>query len=386
MPLETKSYSTILADFGNAVQSAATKYLNKVLDFSIGSIVRAMGSASAGVTLWIQGLIVTLLSSIRLATSSGTDVDTFIADFGLTRLAAAASSGFVTFFRYNSAYQASIPVGQIVSSAGNLQFAVVADTTNSYFDLASQTFIIPAGISSINVKVICQTAGIIGNVAINQINIINTPIPFVDTVTNANAFVNGADPETDSQVKTRFVLYINSLSKATLSAVKDAIMNVREGIEYAVVENKDYDTNSLLYGYFYNVIDDGTGHPTTDLLQSVYNAVDAVRPISVRFGVYPADPIVVNVTATLLIDNMTYSDDAVTSAVNSTVSNYIESVGIGNVIYYTKLESIIYSALPDGIYNVSSVLLNGGTVDITSDSKHSFIVGTISLTVVHYYS
>lgn len=386
MPLETKSYNTILSDFGNAVQAAATKYLNKVLDFSIGSIIRAMGSASAGVTLWLQGLIVTLLSTIRLATCSGNDVDTFIADFGLVRLPAVASSGFVTFFRFDASRQAVIPVGQLVSSAGNLQFMVTADTSNSYFDSTSQTFIIPAGVSSVNVEVVCQTIGAVGDVAINQIIIINTPIPFVDTVTNANAFVNGADPETDAQVKVRFVLYINSLSKATLSAVEDAIVNVREGIEYAVVENKDYDTNSLLYGYFYVVIDDGTGHPTTDLLQSVYNAVDAVRPLSVRFGVYPADAITVNVTATVLVDNITYSDVAVQSAINSGISNYVDSVGIGNVIYYTKLESIIYESLPNGIFNVSNVLLNGSTSDIISDSKHSFVVGTISIVVDHYYN
>jgi hypothetical protein len=42
-----------------------------VLDFTVGSIFRAMAEANAAVGLWIQWLILIVLRQTRLATSQG---------------------------------------------------------------------------------------------------------------------------------------------------------------------------------------------------------------------------------------------------------------------------------------------------------------------------
>ena len=46
---------------------------------------------------------------------------------------------------------------------------------------------------------------------------------------------------------------------------------------YTLVENQTY-AGATQYGYFYVVVDDGTGSPSSTLLSSVANAIDAVRP------------------------------------------------------------------------------------------------------------
>ena len=85
--LETKDFDTLVEEQAAIVQGSSSRAL---LDFSIGSILRAIVEAYAAVAMWLQGLILSVLSLTRAATSSGSDLDSWMADFGLTRLAAAS--------------------------------------------------------------------------------------------------------------------------------------------------------------------------------------------------------------------------------------------------------------------------------------------------------
>ena len=92
--LSTLDWLPIVRNTVTAVQSLATALIN----LTIGSVLRAIIEANAAVILWLQGLITYVLTLTRLATSSGSDVDTFIADFGFFRLPASDASGINTFF------------------------------------------------------------------------------------------------------------------------------------------------------------------------------------------------------------------------------------------------------------------------------------------------
>jgi hypothetical protein len=82
MQLSMQNFSTLIEGMAASVQGAA----KSLLDLTVGSVLRAILEANASVALWIQWLIVQVLAATRLATSSGTDCDSFCADFGFSRL------------------------------------------------------------------------------------------------------------------------------------------------------------------------------------------------------------------------------------------------------------------------------------------------------------
>jgi hypothetical protein len=103
MALNQQSFTTIVQQQVAAIQSAVTAAATGIatfLSFVIGSIELARVEATAAVAMWLQSLVMQLLLVTRLSTSTGTDVDTFIADFGCPpREQAVGSIGQVLFSR-----------------------------------------------------------------------------------------------------------------------------------------------------------------------------------------------------------------------------------------------------------------------------------------------
>src|SRR5581483_4813990 len=208
--LTTKTFSTLVSDFVAAVQASSSQ----LVDFAIGSILRAIAEAASSVVVWLESLILLLLQTTRAATSVGSDLDSWVADYGLTRLPAQGATGAVTFSRFTPTLQALIPVGTVVQSAdGTQQYAVVADTTNPAFDPVQNGYVVAAMTSSVTVAVQAVNTGAATNAAVNTITVITQAIPYVDTVTNAPAFTNGADAESDPALRARLIGYIPNLSR-----------------------------------------------------------------------------------------------------------------------------------------------------------------------------
>ncbi len=214
--LNTQDFPTLVENMAAAAQGAA----QQVLDFTIGSILRAVVESVAGVALFLQSLVLQVLTLTRASTSQGPDLDSWMADYGLTRLPAVAASGTVTFSRFTPTLQAVVPVGaQVITADGSETFAVTLDATNAAYSAALGGYVLAPGVASVNVTVAANSPGSAGNVVSGAISFIGTAIPGVDTVTNAAAFTNGLDAESDAALRLRFVAYIASLSKATKGAV-----------------------------------------------------------------------------------------------------------------------------------------------------------------------
>ena len=105
--LTTKTFAQLVSDQVTAIQGAA----RTLIDFTIGSILRSIVESNSAVALWVQGLILQLLATTRAATSAGTDLDSWAADFNFYRLVAVAASGQVVFSRFTATQAAFIPVG-----------------------------------------------------------------------------------------------------------------------------------------------------------------------------------------------------------------------------------------------------------------------------------
>ncbi len=236
--LPTQSFTTIVTNMIAGIQGRSSKLVN----FAIGSTLRAIAEGFAGLYLWFQSMVLLVLQASRLSTSRGVDVDTFTADFmepiGISngvpspRIGAQAASGQVTFARYTAAPTTCfIPAAAAVSGAGVITnagvnnaatvqtndgqstFVVVADPTFATYSPALGGYVLPSSISSIIVPVLARTPGAAGNAVAGSVTVITSPITGIDTVANVAAFINGVDQERDSALKTRFAAYILGLSR-----------------------------------------------------------------------------------------------------------------------------------------------------------------------------
>jgi uncharacterized phage protein gp47/JayE len=373
MQLSLQTFTSLVQNMAAAVQAAATQ----LLDLTIGSTLRAVLEANASVALWMQWLILQVLQMTRAATSVGADLDSWMADMSLSRLPAVPAVGLVTFSRYTATASSLVPAGALVRTGdGTLTFIVTKDGTNSVWNAELNGYTISPGVGSLTVPIVAQMAGSAGNVLANTISLIATAIPGVDLVTNAAATQNGLDAESDAAFRLAFQNYLQSRSRATISAVGYAISSIQQGLDFVIAENIDSSGTSWV-GSFVITVDDGSGYPPSSLLSTVYTSVDAVRPIGSVFSVQPPTVVQANVTLTLSIVTAAASS-AVVSTVASAITSYIGSLTIGELLPLTRLAQVAYDA-SSAVINVTQLMVNGGTTDLVSGSTGIIKAGTVAV-------
>ena len=372
MALITYSFARITSNIVAAAQASASA----LLDFTIGSPLLAVAEAISGVCLWLQAIILQLLTLTRAATCEDGDLDSFYADFNFPRLPANAATGSVTFSRFTPTYQAIVPVNQgMQTSDGTQQFFVTIDATNPAYSATLNGYVIAPGTASVTVPVEAVNSGTQANVQANTISQITSGIQYVDTVTNPAAFINGVDKESDPAYRARFVLYIASLSKATKTAIIYAARSVQQGVNISITENADLNGTPDL-GFNTVIVDDGSGYPSATLLTNVANAIDAVRPLGSRIGVYPPVVLLADVGMSL-ITAANYTHTSVVTAVIAALQNFINALPLGTPLFYTQLAAIAYSV--PGVTNVAGITLNGSTSDLTATAQNKILAGNISV-------
>lgn len=354
-----------------AVQASATQ----LVDLTVGSTLRAVLEANASIGLWVQWLILQVLRATRAATSSGSDLDSWMADMTLTRLPAVAATGIVTFSRFTDTIAALVPVGSLVRTADGTQtFVVSADTSQPTWSATSNGYVLAANVASLDLPVVAQAVGSAGNVQPGTITLLASAIPGIDTVNNANATQNGMDAETDDAFRGRFVNFIASRSRATLAAVGYAIGSIQQGLSYTIQENVD-PTGAPAIGSFAVTVDDGSGSPPTALLNTVQTAIDAVRPIGSIFSVQPPTVVVVSASLTITVQPG-IAKAPIQASVGAAIGSFINSLPIGAPLPLTKLAQVAYATNP-AITNVSQILANGAAADITPAATGVVKAGTL---------
>ncbi len=373
MNLSLLNFTTIVEQTAAAVQASAAQLLN----FTAGSVLRAVLEANASLALWLQWLILLTLQTTRLATSSGADADSFGADFGFTRLPAVAAQGNVTFGRYTTNLAALVPVGTLVTTSdGTAQFTVSGDSTNAAWSATQTGYVLGIGVGSVTVPVTAVAPGAAGNVLAGTISLIASAIPGVDTVTNANALSGGMDAESDAAFRLRFQSFINSRTRATLQAVTYAATSVQQNVTCTVQENSDASGN-YLPGHFIVTIDDGSGAPPASLLASVQSAVDTVRPIGSTFAVQAPNLIEANISLNVTVTSSA-NGAAVIAAVNAAISSFVNTLPVGASLPYTRLAQLAYDASPS-VLNVNALILQGGSADLTAGTGAVIKIGTLTI-------
>jgi uncharacterized phage protein gp47/JayE len=373
MLLPLQNFTVLMQNMAAGVQGAAAQ----LLDLTVGSVLRSVLEANASIALWVQWLIVQVLGVTRAATSTGTDLDSWVGDFSLVRLPASAASGAVTLSRYTVTLAAFIAVGtQIRSSDGSQSFSVVGDTTNAAFSATLNGYSLGAGVGAVTVPVTASVPGAGGNIQPGTATVLGTAIAGIDTVTNALPFAGGADAESDAALRARFANYIQSRSLATPLAIAAAVQGLQQGLTYAIAENTDA-SGAVVPGSFLVTLDDGSGNPPASLLSAATAAVEAVRPIGSVFAVRAPTISAATIVMTLGVVDPTTLPGTIGS-VTAALDTYINALPIGATLPWSRLAQLAYDASTQ-VTNVTAVSLNGGTIDMTVPAYGVIKTGSVTV-------
>lgn len=186
----------------------------------------------------------------------------------------------------------------------------------------------------------------------------------------------GKDAETDDDFRARFRMWIASLSKATRAAIAFALSNVQNGMSFTLTENVARD-GTPKPGYFYAIVDDGSGNPPAELIDRAYRAIDAVRGFTLTFGVFTPDKIIANVILSFI--SAEGADHAkVVELIEHAIKDYIQGLKPGQLLAYTQLVRVAYAASPL-VTNVTSVSLNGAKADLAASPAQVIRKGDITV-------
>ena len=385
--LQTKGFSQIVGQIAAGMQGRVS---SRFLNFALGSVFRALAEAVGGVLLWFQAENLKTAKLTRLATSYGSDLDSFIADFplsGVTRFGAQAATTIGTFSRYTSnAPAVYVPVGgQTKTGDGTQVFQVYADTTNRSFVASYGTaggYIIPAQVSSVRVPMVSTTNGVTGapgangNVAAGAISLISSNMPGVDTVTNVADVTDGFDSESDDSVKARFALAVQGRGGGTTDSIRSAIANIKAGMTCVILENQTPD-GTVTPGFLTVFVDDGSGNLSDALLTASRAAVGATRAAGIQgSAVQRAKKVSANVVMQLVIAPG-YVPQVVRAQVAAALASYINGLGQETGLAYFNLPGVARSV--PGVSEIvpGSYKLNGGTADMIGTPSTTIKTGSL---------
>ena len=367
-----------LQDFSALVrtQAAAAKGAARgLLDLSVGSVLRAVLEANASIGLWLQWLITQVLATTRAATSTGADLDSWLADFGVSRLPGIAATGTATFSRTTAGLPALVPLdARVKTGTGTdaLTFTVTKDTGNpAWDDVGHGGYRLGPADFAVSVPVMAATAGRAGNVKAGEMRLLASAVPGVDAVTNDVPATGGLDAESDAALRGRFGGFIDSRTRATAQAVGYAVQGLQQGLSFAIAERVD-SAGAARPGHFTVVIDDGTGHASPDLLARASAAIETVRPLGGTFSVRA--PQVVRADVSLFAQG---PDDA-QAAVRAALVAYVAALPMGAGLVISRLVQVAHDADPR-IERITTVTVNGVEADLAPPTYGILRPGTITV-------
>ena len=330
--------------------------------FNEGDVLLAIFEAVASQDVFLQAQAQLVNQIARLTTSIGSDVDTFLAQFGFTRLPAVLATGTETFTAPQPAPAQVLiyPAAGVVSTVGGaITYSVVPDTNQSAWNATLGAYVLPQGQTSVAVTIQADAAGASYNVQAGQLTVLTQPIPGISSVTNPSSIDNGVNAESDTAVKARFVQWLNSLSKATQAAIIAAVSAVQAGLMFNLLENTTPGNTSAV-GQFVAVIDNGTGTPPSSLVNAVQSAINSVRGFTILGTAVAVTPI--NPTIGLSVRVAAgYVSATVEAAVAAAVAALV--LPIGQTLFVSSLESAAL-AVPGVVSVQPGTTINGVNADL----------------------
>lgn len=291
-------------------------------------------------------------------TALDSDLDRVAAAYGVTRKAAAAAVGEVTF--------TGTP-GTVIGSA------VPVSTQAGFVFLTDALATIAAG-GTVTVGVTAAQPGTRGNVSAGSVAVVPISVAGVDSVTNSAAMTGGADIEADSEFRERLLLKIRLPSASGIES--DYVRWAREvqGVEDARCAGL-WDGPGTV-----KVIIAGAGMQPADseTLARCEDYLETVRPIGAQITVASVASVVVAIAATVVLSSG-YTHAAVKDAFSAAVQAYFKNQAFSvNYLSISKVGALLLSV--PGVLDYSGLLLNGTASNVALTDEQVPTLGAVTLT------
>lgn len=245
-------------------------------DWNEGSTLDALVGAQAVLADELARVLIDLFAAQFVDTAEAAALDALALDrFGLRRKTATAARGTLSVGRGTATGLVAIPAGSVVSatvSGRTRRFVTTSDV-----DLASSA-------ASVSVPAEGEETGPGWNVAAGTITT-SVDLPTGLTVTNAAAFVGGAEAETDLAFRDRIRRYFATLRRGTVEALIAGAQNVG-GVDFATVDESFIAAEDG--GYVAVYVGDPDARANDLLVAQVASELDAWRSAGVWVRVFAA--------------------------------------------------------------------------------------------------
>lgn len=245
-------------------------------------------------------------------------------------------------------------------------FLVGTDTDLTFYTTEDATI---GGDGTCTVPVCCTDAGTVGNVNVSAINRAVNPDANIDSVEGVACLSPGKDEESDVELRARFKESVTGSGSCNANAIRAALLRIPTVRFAAVVENENdsADTDGRPPHSFECYVLGGE-----DYTQEIAEAIFEKRPIGVKtvgdISVTIKDAsgndrvvkysstqnVMVTVRAKIKTTALYPSDGA--AQVQNSVSNHINSLGIGNSVILSTLYGPVHSVA--GVAEIVSLELS----------------------------
>jgi len=329
-------------------------------NFNVGSRIRALVEAMAIVSgqthyEFRQGLIAAIPVSLYDS-------------LGFTRNPGTRSSGQIKIGLTEAPLvNTTVPIGITINVNGNEYVTTTAGTI-----LAGQN-------ESDNITLQAVASGAIFDLAIGDIDTRDGKGFFsgnngFDYAYNVSAISGGTDQESDDDRRSRFIKYVNGLTKTTNLGIQSGLLNIPTVRSVYIRE---------LFpspGWITIYVDDGSGTIPPSLLTEVTKVVYGVPGDTANFPGYKASGIRVSVEAPVLrhfevtmkiyIDISTLVAPAeIVSAAETAVSAYLDSLKLGEDVFITEFVTAVQNCHPDVLdVEILGMKVDGSSVPVANFS------------------
>ena len=285
----------------------------------------------------VYDIISSLDSYFYASTATGKYLDMRVGEFGLERKDASYATGCVTV---SGNVGAKVSVGEKVA-AGNVIFNI------------TENAVIPSE-GSVTVQVVCDSAGVKGNVEKGKINRFPVTVQGLVSVTNEISTTGGSDKESDVELRKRFTEYV---SHPITNGVGDAkclpLWNGAGTVKVIIV-----DSEKQLAG--------------SELINKVQSYIDEQCPIGADVTVTTATAVSINITFSADVDGSTLEN------IKANIRSYLRDVSFANgYVSYAKIGQTILNT--DGVDDYSNLKINSKTENIAISETEIAVLGGVAV-------
>ncbi|MDI6711460.1 MAG: baseplate J/gp47 family protein [Bacillota bacterium] len=307
------------------------------------------------------------------ATATGSYLDQRVAERGLTRDPGATAAGTITASRSTPApFSEFIPSGTVFETEdGTVQLQTTSDAT------------LLAGATAVDIPAEATVPGVAGNLAAGvTLHQVGVAVSLIETATVKTAFAGGRDPESDDQLRARYLQILRAPGTSGNKADYARWAMEVSGVGGVYVEPLWDGPGTVRL----HLIDTAKQPAAVDLVAAVQAYIapqpgqgEGKAPIGAAVTVVAATPITIDIAATVTLDGSRLLAEVQADYV-AALTAYLRELAFADdpTVRYSRLGPLLLDVA--GVTDYANLLLNGGTSNVPIGAGQVAVLGTVTLT------